>query len=161
MWVPKVRYFESTKFIWNAAWRWKQFICPSTWTKTLVCPYSGLPLFSIFESPIIHSVCPSPHPPPKWDDCIFHFLRACENNNLGRIWGQTECIMGYSKIVNGFFASKGPAHGERNMSLRGIMFASSLDLRGDGAGRDNKFSFPFLPYPPTGTIIISMTTDMG
>ena len=66
--------------------------------------------------------------------------------------------MGYSKIVNGFFASKGPAHGERKM--RGIML-TSLDSRGDGAGRDNKFSFPFPPYPPTGTIIISMTTDMG
>ena len=66
--------------------------------------------------------------------------------------------MGYSKIVNGFFSSKGPAHGERKM--RGIML-TSLDSRGDGAGRDNKFSFPFPPYPPTGTIIISMTTDMG
>ena len=68
--------------------------------------------------------------------------------------------MGYSKIVNAFFASKGPAHGERKM--RGIML-TSLDSWGDGAGRDNKFSFPFPPppYPPTGTIIISMTTDMG
>ena len=94
MWVPKVRYFESTKFIWNAAWRWKQFICPSMWAKTLVCPYSGLPLFSIFESPIIHSVCPSPHSPPKWEDCIFHFLRACENNNLGRIWGTNRVYYG-------------------------------------------------------------------
>ena len=94
MWVPKVRYFESTKFIWNAAWRWKQFICPSMWAKTLVCPYSGLPLFSIFESPIIHSVCPSPHSPPKWEDCIFHFLRACENNNLSRIWGTNRVYYG-------------------------------------------------------------------
>ena len=57
-----------------------------------------------------------------------------------------------------FFASKGPAHGERKM--RGIMFVSSLDSRGDCAGRDNKFTFPF-PLPPTGTIIISVTTDMG
>ena len=97
-------------------------------------PDSGLPLFAVFESPIIHSVCPSPHSPPKWEDCIFHFLRACENNNLGRIWGQTECIMGYSKIVNGFFARKGPVHGERKM--RRIMFVSSLGSRGDGAGRD-------------------------
>ena len=66
--------------------------------------------------------------------------------------------MGYSKTVNGFFASKNPAHGERKM--RGIMLTSP-DSWGDGAGRDNKFSFPFPPYPPTGTIIISMTTDMG
>ena len=42
--------------------------------------------------------------------------------------------MGYSKIVNGFFAGKGPAHGERKMSR--IMFVSSLDSRGDVAGRD-------------------------
>ena len=34
-------------------------------------------------------------------------------------------VGGRSKIVNGFFASKGPAHGERKM--RGIMFVSSLD----------------------------------
>ena len=52
--------------------------------------------------------------------------------------------MGYSKIVNAFFASKGPAHGERKM--RGIML-TSLDSWGDGAGRDNKFSFPFPPPP--------------
>ena len=42
--------------------------------------------------------------------------------------------MGYSKIVNGFFARKGPVHGERKM--RRIMFVSSLGSRGDGAGRD-------------------------
>ena len=57
-------------------------------------PDSGLPLFSVFESPIIHSVCPSPHSPPKWEDCIFHFLRACENNNLGRIWGTNRVYYG-------------------------------------------------------------------
>ena len=54
--------------------------------------------------------------------------------------------MGYSKIVNGFFASKGPAHGERNMSLRGIMFASSLDSRGMvQGGITNSLSLPPLP----------------
>ena len=42
--------------------------------------------------------------------------------------------MGYSKIVNGFFAGKGPALGERKM--RRIMFVSSLDSRVDGVGRD-------------------------
>ena len=42
--------------------------------------------------------------------------------------------MDYSKIVNGFFVGKGSAHGERRM--RRIMFVSSLDSRGDGAGRD-------------------------
>ena len=42
--------------------------------------------------------------------------------------------MGYSKIVNGFFAGKGPAHGERKM--RRFMFVSSLDSRVDGVGRD-------------------------
>ena len=55
---------------------------------------------------------------------------------------------GRSKIVNGFFASKGPAHGERIM--RGIMFGSSLDLRGDCERRDNKFTFPFPPTHPRG-----------
>ena len=56
--------------------------------------------------------------------------------------------MGYSKIANGFFASKGPAHGERWM--RGIMLRP-LDSRGDGAGRDNKFSFLFpLSVGPAG-----------
>ena len=71
--------------------------------------------------------------------------------------------MGYSKIVNGFFASKGPAHGERKM--RRIMFVSSLDSRGDGAVQDWKilFSLPSPPpsYPATGTIIISTKTDIG
>ena len=55
-----------------------------------------------------------------------------------------------TKIVNGFFPSKGPPHGERKM--RGIMLVRSLDSRGDGAVRDNKFSFPFPHCPPTGTI---------
>ena len=67
--------------------------------------------------------------------------------------------MGYSKIVNGFLAGKGPAHGERKM--RRIMFVSSLDSRGDGAGRDGQILFSLSPYPPTETIIISTTTDMG
>ena len=52
------------------------------------------------------------------------------------------------EIVNGFFASKGPAHGDKKM--RGIMFVNSLDSRGDCAGRDNKFSFPFPPTHPRG-----------
>ena len=55
---------------------------------------------------------------------------------------------GGSEMVNGLFASKGPAHGERKM--RGIMFVSSLNSRGDCAGRDNKLSFPFLPTHPLG-----------
>ena len=42
--------------------------------------------------------------------------------------------MGYAKVVNGFFAGKGPAHGERK--IRRIMFVSSLDSWGVGAGRD-------------------------
>ena len=42
--------------------------------------------------------------------------------------------MGYSEIANGFFAGKGPAQGERKM--RRIIIVSSLDSRGDGAGRD-------------------------
>ena len=32
--------------------------------------------------------------PPKWEDCIFHFLRACENNNLGQIWGTNRVYYG-------------------------------------------------------------------
>ena len=147
-----IRYFESTKFILKAAWLWKQFYGPSTWAKTLVCPYSVLPFFFFYYFWIPNNtLClPPPHPPPKWEDCsILHFLRSCEKNNLSQIWGTNRVYYGgwgRSKIVNGFFASKGPAHGKRKM--RGIMFVSSLESRGDGAGRDNKFSFPFSPAHP-------------
>ena len=71
-----------------------------------------------------------------------------------------------SKIVNGFFASKGPAHGKRKM--RGIMFVSSLESRGDGAGGGGggiknyilhftlptppeQILFSLFPCPPTET----------
>ena len=63
-----------------------------------------------------------------------------------------------TKIVNGFFSSKGPAHGERKM--RGIMLVRSLDLRGDGAVRDNKFSFPFSTAHPRG-LYFHDDRDMG
>ena len=35
--------------------------------------------------------------------------------------------------------------------MTGIMFVSSLDSRGDGVGRDKKFSFPSPPPPPLPT----------
>ena len=88
--------------------------------------------FSIFESPTIHSVCPPnfaryclqmllgglhiPYAHLIIFTCILRNInikllllpRACENNNLRKIWGggQTECIMGgnsekeniYSKV---------------------------------------------------------------
>ena len=85
--------------------------------------------FSIFESPIIHSVCPPnfaryclqmllgglhiPYAHLIIFTCILRNInikllllpRACENNNLRKIWGrggeQTECIMmGNSKKEN-------------------------------------------------------------
>ena len=64
--------------------------------------YTRIHLFSIFESPIIHSVAPQ----------ILHVIvlkcsrenvvlpGAFENNGLCKIWWQTECIMGDLKIVN-------------------------------------------------------------
>ena len=59
--------------------------------------------FSIFESPLIHSVCPPNFAftivfKRSWKSYIFP--RAFEDNNLCKIGEQTERIMGDSKIVN-------------------------------------------------------------
>ena len=56
--------------------------------------FSNPPLYTLFTpkfSSVVVFKC-------SCGDCMFP--RACENNNLCKFGGQTECIMGDSKIVN-------------------------------------------------------------
>ena len=64
-------------------------------------------LFSIFEFPIIHSVCPPPpqilHKPlfSNAPGSIAFSQEHFKTISYAKFGGQTECIMGNSKIVNG------------------------------------------------------------